>query len=317
MSNLINTLVESQLRIFAQNYKSTAYAVFYNEEDKKLRHPGEYGALRESLVRELLSNFLPEIYGISHGFIISPDGTVSNQCDIIIYYKPFTPVIRTPEAQRFFPVESVVAVVEVKSDIDSGTLRNALTKLVKVKQMRAKLREPAIARRNSNVKIEYNPHHCCPDQLGTFVIGEKISCKTETVRTILEEVTQNSHYSYRVNLIASIDDYCTVYKYKRDWMYPIDPIIGQPLNVKFRHTTSNDYAHLKLFLRYLLEVLQQATVIYPEWTDYFENLDTLKDAEERGVSLFCTLIILNGSETLVFWLLLGMILQTGLLSIQP
>lgn len=307
MSNIINTIIESQLRIFAQNYKSTAYAVFYNEEDKKLRHPGEYGALRESLVRELLSNFLPESYGISHGFIISPNGIVSNQCDIIVYYKPFTPVIRTPEHQRFFPVESVVAVVEVKSNITSGILREALTKLVKVKQMRANLTEPAIARK-SNWNIKYNPHYCFPDQLGTFVIGEKISCKTETVRTILEEVTQNSHYSYRVNLIASIDDYCTVYKYERDWMYPIDAI-GNSLTVQFRHTTSNDYAHLKLFLRYLLEVLQQATVIYPEWTHYFGNLHTLKDAEKRWASLFCTLVILNGSETLVFWLLFGMILQ--------
>src|SRR5918998_5104088 len=132
MHNVLDTLIESQLEAFANGYTNTAHDLFYDEDSNKLIHPGEFGGLRESLLRDLLKNFLPEEYGVSQGFVISPDGEISNQCDVIVYSRRYTPLIRTPEHQRFFPVESVVAVGEVKSIVDSNTLRDALIKLVRI-----------------------------------------------------------------------------------------------------------------------------------------------------------------------------------------
>ena len=145
MKNILNVLIESQLEVFADNYRTTSRELFYDDEANRLIHPGEFGTWRESLLRELLSTFLPEAYGVSQGFIVAPDGEVSKQCDVIIYVRYYTPAIRTPEQQRFFPVESVVAVGEVKSVIEGAALRDALEKLVAVKAMRSGLAEPAIA----------------------------------------------------------------------------------------------------------------------------------------------------------------------------
>jgi hypothetical protein len=102
MHSVLDTLIESQLEAFANGYTNTAHDLFYDEDRNKLIHPGEFGGLRESLLRDLLKNFLPEEYGVSQGFVISPDGEISNQCDVVVYSRRYTPLIRTPEHQRFF-----------------------------------------------------------------------------------------------------------------------------------------------------------------------------------------------------------------------
>src|SRR6266567_5578074 len=118
MNKVYLALIDAHARAFAAEFADTARHVFVDEAQGRLIHPGEYGGYREALVRDLLSQFLPEAYGVSQGFVISPEGEVSPQCDVVIYSRLYAPVIRTPEQQRFFPVESVVAVGEVKSDLD-------------------------------------------------------------------------------------------------------------------------------------------------------------------------------------------------------
>jgi hypothetical protein len=102
MQNVLDTLIEAQLEAFANSYTNTSHDLFYDDESKELIHPGEFGGLRESLLRHLLRNFLPEEYGVSQGFVVSPDGDISAQCDVVIYSRRHTPLIRTPEQQCFF-----------------------------------------------------------------------------------------------------------------------------------------------------------------------------------------------------------------------
>jgi hypothetical protein len=90
LRNILDTLIESQLEIFASRYSNTAHELYYDEKLDKLIHPGEFGGLRESLIRDLLRNFLAEGFGISQGFVIAPNGDVSNQCDVIVYSRAHT-----------------------------------------------------------------------------------------------------------------------------------------------------------------------------------------------------------------------------------
>lgn len=76
--------------------------VFYDEDNQKLIHPGEFGMLREACIREFLSQFLPDIYAVSQGYIIGQNGDISHQCDVIIYHKDYMPNFHTSECQRFF-----------------------------------------------------------------------------------------------------------------------------------------------------------------------------------------------------------------------
>lgn len=77
VKGILDTLLDYQLQAFANNYVGASREAFYDQESGSLRHPGEFGGLRESLVRNLLQNFLPESYGVSEGFIIAPNGDLS------------------------------------------------------------------------------------------------------------------------------------------------------------------------------------------------------------------------------------------------
>lgn len=275
LKNILNTLLESQLEGFAREYVGTSREVFYDDLSGTLIHPGEFGGLREALVRELLTNFLPEAYGVSQGFVISPDGQISNQCDVVIYARQYTPVVRTAAQQRFFPVESVVAVGEVKSIIDATILKDALQKLTRIKEMRVGLEHPAVAWNNSAPR-DYMPFLRLQDQLGTFIVGESISCQMRKVVETIKEVRSGKHPSLGVNLIVTVQDYCLAYHDTKNklWMYPVDVddqnrIISESLPLEFVIPQQSSIQHLKLFLRYMDIIVNRTTILYPELTQYY------------------------------------------------
>ncbi len=81
-------------------------------------HAGEKGRALESAVSEFLRSFLPDEYGISTGFIVSESNgtiTTSPQLDIIIYDAVRGGPIARLESCDVFPLESVVAYLEVKT----------------------------------------------------------------------------------------------------------------------------------------------------------------------------------------------------------
>lgn len=276
-------LFDYQLRAFATNYADASREVFSDPLSGKLLHPGEFGGLRESLVRNLLKNFLPESFGISEGFIIAPNGDISAQCDVVVYSRQHCPIIQTAERQRFFPVEAVVAVGEVKSNADSRDLRDALEKIVNIKKMRAELTNGSIARSTFKDVGVYRPRDLLLDQLGTFVIAESFSCTEATVAKLVKETAKGKHPTFQVNMIVSINEYCALYRDKQNliWMFPVDvdrasnEIIPVPLPLLFAKKNSDRPQHLKLFLRHLALITERATILHTDFLNYFGNLPEL------------------------------------------
>lgn len=285
--NIVDKIITSQLEIFATNFSNVAHSIFYDENTQSLIHPGEYGMLRESVVRDLLTHFLPESFGVSQGFVVSPDGSVSNQCDIIIYSKLFSPKIHTAEQQRFFPVESVLAVGEVKSTADPHTLKSALEKLIRVKEMRANLKNGAVAWSVFRDIGPYNAleHHL--DQIGTFLIANSFSCSKQKVAETIRDSAIGKHPTFQVNLVVSIKDYLVNYIDNKGtlWMFPVDvddkrKIIPIPLPLSFSSPTDTSFEHLKLFLRYLEILVLRTSILYPEFTSYLGGFSTLNTTHE-------------------------------------
>lgn len=139
--------------------------IFWKQDENRLVHPGEYGAYREELLKRFLSLYVPETFGISSGFIITSKGHISHQCDIIIYDKEKTPKIQNMENQRFFPIETVLGVGEVKSTINSiSDLNSYLVKLSTLKTLRNDVEDPTPYKRGKFksgfnldiIKINYN-----------------------------------------------------------------------------------------------------------------------------------------------------------------
>ncbi len=97
----LRTLLNARLERFALEYGATARELYLGEDGRPV-HAGEYGGHRERLVRQLLREFLPDAYGVSEGFVIGPNGEISAQCDVVVYWAS-APVLTLSEDQRFSP----------------------------------------------------------------------------------------------------------------------------------------------------------------------------------------------------------------------
>lgn len=64
----------------------------FNDITSQIEHRGLKGQAREVIVREFLSKYLPKQLGIARGEIISSNGEVSREQDIIIYDKLKCPI---------------------------------------------------------------------------------------------------------------------------------------------------------------------------------------------------------------------------------
>lgn len=273
MQNIIATLLEAKLKSFSTEFTDTSRTVFYDDERKRLIHSGEFGMLREACARELLKNFLPSIYGVSHGYIVSQNGEVSHQCDMIIYHKNFTPRLHTPEGQKFFPMESVIAIGEIKSKVDRRVLDDAIEKLTRIKIMREQIEvDTAIARRRPAVNRKYSPVNDIRDQVATFIMCEEFTCSKTLLSERIKKAWAGSSPRHRVNLITAIrGGTCTYSLDNKSWMYPVEPE-GSELPVRFDIPEPGGIGHLALFIRYLLMIIEDNTVLYPELTRHLGKL---------------------------------------------
>ena len=82
-SDIFRNLLEQKIDMFVSAFGEDANKFF--KVDNRLIHPLEYGMYKERCVRELLRYSLDKSEGISDGFLISTNNTISTQCDIIIY----------------------------------------------------------------------------------------------------------------------------------------------------------------------------------------------------------------------------------------
>lgn len=90
-------------------------------------HSGLCGELREILISNVLNSLLPDGFGIGTGKIADCKGNLSSQTDIIIYNKSkFPPILF--EKVGFFPIESVVYAIEVKSTLNLTELNSTIRK---------------------------------------------------------------------------------------------------------------------------------------------------------------------------------------------
>jgi Domain of unknown function (DUF6602) len=101
-----------------------------------VQHRESKGSVRESgLLKHYLKKYLPRSVTAEHsGEAVSVDGEVSAQCDAMIL-DPSTPPFWDEEDYRVVPIECVHGVLEVKSFLDSTQLRDAWTKIARIKRM--------------------------------------------------------------------------------------------------------------------------------------------------------------------------------------
>jgi len=93
------------------------------------RHQPTKGSYLESLLRRLLRRVLPARYRVSTGFIYRWDDEPSRQIDVLIWDAQEHSSLLEEGELVVLPLDAVTAIIEVKSCLNAGELRSALSLL--------------------------------------------------------------------------------------------------------------------------------------------------------------------------------------------
>jgi hypothetical protein len=102
---------------------------------RTLAHPGTKGDASEAVWLELLQRYLPERYKASSAHVVDSEGKFSEQIDVVIYDRQYSPFIFQYQGGTVIPAESVYAVFEAKQTISAEQVAYAAKKVASVRRL--------------------------------------------------------------------------------------------------------------------------------------------------------------------------------------
>lgn len=102
---------------------------------QSIGHAGTQGSVNEDHWIEVFRAYLPDRYKVETGFVIDSAGGRSDQIDIIIFDRHFTPTLLDQQRHRYIPAEAVYAVFESKPHFDKNYLEYAGQKAASVRKL--------------------------------------------------------------------------------------------------------------------------------------------------------------------------------------
>lgn len=102
---------------------------------KSLGHPGAKGDASEKVWLELLQTYLPRRYQAETAHVVDSNGVFSEQIDVVVFDRQYSPFIFHYEGQIIVPAESVYAVFEAKQAINAGGVSYAWKKVASVRRL--------------------------------------------------------------------------------------------------------------------------------------------------------------------------------------
>jgi hypothetical protein len=277
MNKIYNKLFATKVENFLNEFFSSREVFEDISKRNKLLHPGEYGAYREKICDELIKFSIPSKFETATGFLINSFDEVSTQTDVVIYDLNNTPLIQNDSKTRFFPVESVVAIGEIKSKLKVQKLCEAAVKLAEIKKMK-QIPPNYIFCINDQNKNNFNPLLDCHDTLFSFLICEEIeNFERNKVFKKLNEAYNNAgiDYAYRHNIILSLRDGVLTYI---NQFTDLPGAISQSqrmyipkfLTKEFENdiVIGNNYDKISFMLSSLSNFLMNVNIYYPEPNSY-------------------------------------------------
>lgn len=121
---------------------STLLAGLHDDIQQKLEtvrktfgHPGTKGDASEAVWLELLQTYLPERYQATTAHVVDSHGAFSEQIDVVVFDRQYSPFIFHYQGQTIVPAESVYAVFEAKQSINAGQVSYAQKKIASVRRL--------------------------------------------------------------------------------------------------------------------------------------------------------------------------------------
>lgn len=98
-----------------------------------LAHPGTKGDASERVWNSLFNEYLPARYRSDKAHVVDSRGEFSQEIDVVIYDRQYSPFILHYEGQVIIPAESVYAVFEAKQTANRNHIRYAQGKVRSVR----------------------------------------------------------------------------------------------------------------------------------------------------------------------------------------
>lgn len=119
--------------LFKSRQKATEAAQELNREYAV--HQGTKGEATESSWIGLLREYLPNRYAIERAMVVDSNGDTSQQIDIVVFDRQYTPFVINFGGIVYIPAESVYAVFEVKQDISKEHIEYTSEKVRSVRRL--------------------------------------------------------------------------------------------------------------------------------------------------------------------------------------
>ncbi|WP_447905147.1 DUF6602 domain-containing protein [Stenotrophomonas sepilia] len=100
-----------------------------------LHHPTDKGDASEHVWINLLSNYLPKRYMVSKAHVVDSEGNFSQQIDVVVHDRQYSPLVFTFQGVQYVPAESVYAVFEAKQETNAETVGYAQVKAESVRSL--------------------------------------------------------------------------------------------------------------------------------------------------------------------------------------
>lgn len=163
-----------------------------------IHHAGDRGAEREDVLEEFLAPLLPHQLAIGRGEVRATNGQWSKQEDLIIYDRLGCPRLFTGTRSQVFPVESVAAVIEVKSKLNTQSIQQASKNIERARSLQ---KTGAVAHLSSSA-LTYGE----PTPMFGVLFAYKLDIGLETLKKRWVETQSNIPAEHRINLMCILDE---------------------------------------------------------------------------------------------------------------
>ena len=150
---------------------------------------------------KFLNGMLPNRYEVSDGFVVDADGQRSDQMDVIVFDRQYSPPLFRGEKVQYVPAEAVYAVFEVKQRVDDKNLKAASAKAASVRRLR---RTTARIPTADGVLEPKAPHRIVAGVLALSIaeptafeglVGRQTACASEEARLDLGCAVQGGSFT--------------------------------------------------------------------------------------------------------------------------
>jgi Domain of unknown function (DUF6602) len=102
---------------------------------KSFNHPATKGDASEGVWIEMLEKYLPKRYQAATAHVVDSLGNFSQQIDVVVFDRQYSPFIFNSQDQTIIPAESVYAVFEAKQAVNAEMVGYAQEKVASVRRL--------------------------------------------------------------------------------------------------------------------------------------------------------------------------------------